>query len=384
MTEVSFTYAVICFNEERTINRCLTSIQKNVDKNDEIIVIDTGSTDKTLQILSVEFPNVKVYHYKWKDDFSQARNLAIKVAKCNWIFFVDSDEVLSKNCGKTTKKCINTLINIGKKQFVLALKIVNYNGFITYNSGRILPNNKDFYFFGVVHEYPIYKNNIHANNYDTITLNDVIVYHDGYKPEIIKDKNKLKRNSLLDKKMLEKLPNSIRYNYFYYRDSKELIDKTTYISGMKKILDNNKKNIFTIYATFAIIQSYIKEKNFSEAENFIEKASELINVLKIPALKWQLAYLASLSDFSKLQADEINLRATLIAIKENHKTDLNEIFKDGINYDELIGLIDLSIGNIEEAVLIDNNMRKKRFNSLLSCKLCEYVKNLEKIEKVKK
>lgn len=50
----NFSVIIICKNEERVIKRCIESIQKNLKKNDEIIVVDTGSTDNTIKMVLLQ------------------------------------------------------------------------------------------------------------------------------------------------------------------------------------------------------------------------------------------------------------------------------------------------------------------------------------------
>lgn len=93
---------IITKNEEKNISRCLESI-KNIA--DEIIVVDTGSTDKTVEIANKY--ESKVSFHKWNNDFSDARNASIKKATKDWILFLDADEELPKEEGIKLKELIN-------------------------------------------------------------------------------------------------------------------------------------------------------------------------------------------------------------------------------------------------------------------------------------
>ncbi len=80
---------LITRNEEKNLPRALASVRGIAD---EVIVVDTGSTDRTVEIAK-ELGAV-VCHFPWCDDFSAARNFAISHARGDWIFLLDSDEEL--------------------------------------------------------------------------------------------------------------------------------------------------------------------------------------------------------------------------------------------------------------------------------------------------
>ena len=377
MENLSISYAVICLNEERTILRCLKAISSNCNKNDEIIVVDTGSKDKTKELVEEKFPNVKLYDFKWNGSFSSARNYCIKLAKKDWIFFIDADETLSPNSGYNLKRHIFEVNKIAPRPFVMVPKIINTNGNILYNAGRIMPNNSQFNFYGLIHEYPVINNRKDEKGYDTIKLDDVAVYHDGYEPEIMKSKSKPCRNSKLDKIMLKKLPNSIRYNYLYYRDSESIISEDEYVKGMTKTFLMDKNNKFSQQAGISLLIYYVNKKKFDLADKYVEKLAELVEKPNSAVSKWELVYLSSINDLNRLKSKEAYLLKTLIAVKNNHENEINEIFKDGMNYDELIGLIFLSLGRFKEALDICKSLNKKNFTNQLSNKICEFEKILE-------
>ena len=80
---------MIVKNEEKYLDNCLTSLK---DFADEIIVVDTGSTDSTVEI--AERHGAKVYFHEWENDFSKARNYSLSYATKEWIFIIDADEEL--------------------------------------------------------------------------------------------------------------------------------------------------------------------------------------------------------------------------------------------------------------------------------------------------
>ncbi len=80
---------MIVKNEEIHLARCLESVAELVD---EVIIVDTGSTDRTIQIASAY--TSKVYSYTWKDDFSDARNESFSRASMEYCMWMDADDIL--------------------------------------------------------------------------------------------------------------------------------------------------------------------------------------------------------------------------------------------------------------------------------------------------
>ena len=81
--------AMIVRNEERFLTECLTSIAPVVD---EIVIVDTGSTDSSIAI--AEAHGARVLHREWDGDFAAARNAALDAASGEWILYIDADERL--------------------------------------------------------------------------------------------------------------------------------------------------------------------------------------------------------------------------------------------------------------------------------------------------
>ncbi len=88
---IQISLCMIVKNEERVLNRCLKSI---ADLMDEIIIVDTGSTDQTKEIARKYTENI--YDFEWKDDFSAARNFAFSKATKDYIYSADADEVMDE------------------------------------------------------------------------------------------------------------------------------------------------------------------------------------------------------------------------------------------------------------------------------------------------
>ena len=93
--DVTISLCMIVRNNENTIQPCLESIRPWVD---EMIVVDTGSTDRTPEI--ARKLGAKVSFFPWCDDFSAARNASLEQAVGEWIFWMDSDDTISEDCGR--------------------------------------------------------------------------------------------------------------------------------------------------------------------------------------------------------------------------------------------------------------------------------------------
>ena len=135
---------MIVKNEEKFLPGCLESIKGLVD---EIIVVDTGSTDRTMEIARQY--GAKIYEHPWQNDFSLHRNQSINYGTCDWILIIDADEELDPSEHETIKMAV-------KRKDVDSISFVVYNkiqlgrvGFL--NSHRMFRNHKGFRYHGIVH-----------------------------------------------------------------------------------------------------------------------------------------------------------------------------------------------------------------------------------------
>ena len=107
---------MIVKNEEATLPRCLQSVQGVVD---EMIVLDTGSSDRTPEV--AKSFGAKVHDFEWCNDFSAARNEALKYVKGDWVLVLDADETLAPQIVPSMKKTIQgeqsyLLINLVRQE----------------------------------------------------------------------------------------------------------------------------------------------------------------------------------------------------------------------------------------------------------------------------
>ncbi|MBH8555213.1 tetratricopeptide repeat protein [Nostocaceae cyanobacterium CENA357] len=112
---MSLSLCMIVKNEEVALPKCLSSVKDVVD---EIVVLDTGSSDHTVDIAQ-EF-GAKVYNFQWCNDFSAARNASLKYATGDWILVLDADETLTPNIVPQLKSAIQSeeylLINLIRQE----------------------------------------------------------------------------------------------------------------------------------------------------------------------------------------------------------------------------------------------------------------------------
>jgi glycosyltransferase involved in cell wall biosynthesis len=105
--------ALIVKNEARCIARCLGSIHKVVD---EIVVVDTGSTDDTVEI--ARGFGARIERFSWIDDFAAARNYSLQRATGDWILVLDADEYASESLGREIREFIQRRPAVGRLKIV--------------------------------------------------------------------------------------------------------------------------------------------------------------------------------------------------------------------------------------------------------------------------
>lgn len=140
---------MIVRNEEKVLERCLKSVKEFVD---EIIIVDTGSTDKTKQIAQ-KFTD-KIYDFEWIDDFSAARNYAFDKAEGSYIMWLDADDVITPSDLQklmVLKGEMTGQVDVYMLKYDIAFDNVGRATFSYYRE-RILKNDKTFRWEGVVHE----------------------------------------------------------------------------------------------------------------------------------------------------------------------------------------------------------------------------------------
>ena len=138
---VTVSAALIVRDEERFLPGCLDFLAGKVD---EVIIVDTGSRDRTVEI--GEESGARILHHVWADDFAQARNIALDAASSSWILYIDADERLSLPGGGMVGAYVDP---------TAAACLVRFkpkSGYTRYLEWRIFRNDPRIRFEGRIHE----------------------------------------------------------------------------------------------------------------------------------------------------------------------------------------------------------------------------------------
>jgi glycosyltransferase involved in cell wall biosynthesis len=137
---------IIVKNEEKVLARCLENIRPWVD---EIIIVDTGSTDATVEIAQ-RFTS-KIFSFTWENDFSAARNFSLSKASGDWILWLDADEILPDETGSRLRSLIASASpNIGC--YSLTQNTSNSFGVSRVIRQALFRKDPSIFFTGRVHE----------------------------------------------------------------------------------------------------------------------------------------------------------------------------------------------------------------------------------------
>jgi tetratricopeptide (TPR) repeat protein len=162
--------ALIVWNEERFLAGCLESLQGRVD---EIIVVDTGSDDASIEIATKAW--AVLLHHKWDQDFSAARNAGLDAVTCDWILYIDADERLRLPEGGVLADYLDA------SAIAANVRFQPKTGYTRYRQPRLFRNDPRLRFVGRIHETvtPILRE-ISARNGLPIVQSRVEIDHLGY------------------------------------------------------------------------------------------------------------------------------------------------------------------------------------------------------------
>ncbi|WNS43219.1 glycosyltransferase [Paenibacillus sp. MMS20-IR301] len=200
---------MIVKNEADTLARCLTSVRGVAD---ELIVVDTGSTDSTVSI--ARSFGARIITHRWSGDFAAARNAGLAKARGSWILVLDADEELEPGSKDELRACAQHM-----EYEAFWVRIHNHKG--TERSSQTLTVNPilrmfrsrpEYRFSGIIHEQ-IASVIVEKRPAAAMHLSTVIVHHYGYADGVVEKKDKITRNIRLLQEQLERSPGDAFHHF---------------------------------------------------------------------------------------------------------------------------------------------------------------------------
>ncbi len=193
---------MITKDEEDYVAQAILSVQSIIS---ETIVVDTGSTDRTVEIL--QGLGATVLHRAWDNDFSSPRNLSLSKATGDWILVLDADEAIAETelellCKHTlNRSCCYQLV---QRHYTNDHRLSeffpirgdypgwerNYAGFFESSLIRLFPNHEGIEYRGRIHE--LVEASVRELNRFKVVVSPVRIQHYGHTPEVQRKKDKTK------------------------------------------------------------------------------------------------------------------------------------------------------------------------------------------------
>ncbi|MGH3050188.1 MAG: glycosyltransferase, partial [Gaiellaceae bacterium] len=176
-------------DEEELLPACLASA---VDALDEIVVVDTGSTDATVEI--AERFGARVIHAPWNDSFADARNAGLAQATGDWILMLDADERLGPRASATIRSLVG---RSWREAFLFPITNLTGDGSTStlHPALRLWRNRREYRFEGRVHEQ--IATHMPVDLPERFELVDVPILHEGYLSRLVAARGKAARNLAL-------------------------------------------------------------------------------------------------------------------------------------------------------------------------------------------
>ncbi|MCR4403067.1 MAG: glycosyltransferase [Firmicutes bacterium] len=279
MEKTGISLCMIVRDEEEFLPGCLDSVKGVAD---EIVVVDTGSTDRTMQIAR-EY-GARVYQYEWSDDFAAARNESLKHATCGWILVLDADERLGAGAGETLK----AVARGGRPKAIYAARIVNSSapGSETQHYfPRFFPNREGIRYEGLIHERPVSRSQEALSRSQLpYRLEGFTVIHHGYKQEVVHGRGKMRRNIELLQRILEAGDDP----YYRYKLGSMLLSVGKLpeaVSEIERVLaalesmdgdTRRKTSVGRVDVLLLLAEAYEKQGRQDDASRAIDRALEIL------------------------------------------------------------------------------------------------------------
>lgn len=216
---ISISLCMIVKNEEAVLARCLDSVKPIVD---EINIVDTGSTDKTVEIAK-QYTD-RVFHFPWTGKFADARNESFKYASKEYILYLDADDIILEKDLEKLKKLKATLDpRVDSVSMYYDAATDEYgNVTLRYRRNRLVKASKNYQWYGDCHQY------LNVSGY--IINSDISITH-------CKLKHSIGRNLAIYQNKIKRGDSFTPRDYFYYGN--ELKDHQRY----EEAIESYKKNI---------------------------------------------------------------------------------------------------------------------------------------------
>ncbi|WP_235929820.1 tetratricopeptide repeat-containing glycosyltransferase family 2 protein [Chengkuizengella marina] len=250
MTMATLSLCMIVRDEEEVLDRCLSSISDLVD---EIIIVDTGSTDQTKEIAK-KYTD-KIYDFEWVDDFSAARNFSFSKATSDYIFWLDADDIVPQDSRKQILKLKEKLIPHNMECVMMEYEY-SYdqegNPTFTHRRERIVKRECNFKWVGLVHEI--------LDVTGLVFVTNIVIKH-------LKTKPNTDRNIKIYEKAIEEGKKLTARDVLHYAN--ECFDHKKHseaIEWYQKFLKEDSDNVDErIYAYLKLVDCYIHFQQYDEA-----------------------------------------------------------------------------------------------------------------------
>jgi len=266
--EPTISLCMIVKNEEEFLEQCLKSVQDVVD---EMIIVDTGSTDRTVEI--AESFGARVFHHEWQGSFSEARNYGLQFATCDWIFQLDADEELEREDIHLVKKAVNQ----DKFDAVyVALLNDSVNGWSKHYFQRLFRRGKAKY-EGIVHNQLICEGES--------AWSEIRIYHYGYNLSKEKMKKKYQRTeSLLLKQIEQEKDNAFSHQNYVrilaaqkrYEDVLKAAENA--FNLCKKTMNQNNRQMISFDYSVALLNLDLLDRAENVCNEILEEFPENLDI----------------------------------------------------------------------------------------------------------
>ena len=190
---------LIVKNEEKFLGQCLKSVR---DLASQIVVVDTGSMDRTVEIAREH--GAEVHSFAWGDDFSAARNAALEHATGDWVLMLDADEELSR---EGREKLMPAMTDPAVMAWRLPMVDIGREADGRSYVPRFFRNAPGLFYIGRVHEQVFSSIEVRRTEWGLENrIGEATLIHHGYTTELMRDRKKVERNLQLLERAIGEMP----------------------------------------------------------------------------------------------------------------------------------------------------------------------------------